>query len=211
MVDQEIKVGEFLNDASTLLDAAEKLRDQADTFVSLAGQGYRLKNDEFADGYGFLIKPDNTLTNDRDRLASAFMDLQYKHKYKTPIHFAWQADCVHEAQELLQEMGVGEGEPLVFWVSEADDDAFGYQGWSREVYERMPDDIAERQAWFNDNLDFVKSQETAERLSHHTLVGPLPIYWRGDSELICKTLREQGLRVIDPESEELCIVVLPHE
>lgn len=209
MVDPEIKVGELLEDSTDLLHAADKLREKANEFTSLAGQGYRLKGDTFVDGYGFLIKPDNTLTNDRDRLASALMDLQYKHKYNTPIHFAWEAECVHEAGELLDEQGISEDAPLVFWVGETDEDAFGYPGWSQVVVDKMPDDPEERGEWFKENLDFVKSQEIAERLSHHTLVGPLPLYWRGDPALIVATLREHGLEVVEPETEEMCIVVLP--
>lgn len=211
VIDPEIKVAEILDGTTDLLEAADRLREKANEFTSLAGQGYRLAADEIKDGYGFLVKPDNTLTNDRDRLATAFMDLQYKHKYKTPIHFAWEADCVHEASELLQEDGVADDAPIVFWVSETDDDAFGYQGWSDEVVERMPENQEERAAWFKENVDYVKSQEVAERLAHHTLVGPLPLYWRGDAALIVKTLREHGLEVVEPESEEMCIVVLPHK
>lgn len=213
MEQHDIKVSELLEGATTLIEVSEKLLEKAAYFESLAGQGYTLKNDEIKDGYGWLIKPDNTLTNDRDRLASAFMDLQNKHQFVTPLSWAWEASCVHDASDLLEERypDLGDNDGLVFWTAETDDDAFGYQGWSNVIYDLIPKDkgTGERDAWIAANSDFIKSQEIAERLSHHTLVAPLPLYWRGDSGLIASVLREHGLTVIAPEAEENCVIVVP--
>ena len=209
MVDQEIKVVDFLEGATSLLEAATMLAEKSIELVSLAGRGYRIKDDEFKDGYGFLIRPDNTLVNDRDRLATALMDLSSKHQYETPMQFAWEAHCVDHAAELLEEKGIDADKPLVFWVSEADDEAFGYQGWSQEIIDKMPEDVDEREAWFEENTDYVRSQEISERLSHHTLVEPLPLHWRGDVTLIISVLREHGLEVVEPESDDMCVMVLP--
>lgn len=153
--------------------------------------------------------------SDRERIAMAVGELVQRGYLTMP---PWSVCCSNCGWgEVGRMVGADDelppGTKAVWWHEQNDSYAFVEDAGAIPQTAGFLDEMTghdDDEEWFDQHMEHAEADSILARLTEfNQLLAPLYVHWLGDALEISAALRAQGLRVVVPDDESKCIVVLP--